>query len=177
MPLELLLPLLAGAAAGGFINGLAGFGTALLSLGIWLQVLPPWQAVSIVAAMSVASGLQGVWSVRRDLPSGTRRLSRLLMPALIGAPLGAAILGFISATILKIVICSFMLLYGVFFLLRRSLPQIDRPMPVADVYIGFLGGVFGGAASLSGVLPTMWCAMQPWTKGCLLYTSPSPRDS
>ena len=22
----------------------------------------------------------------------------------------------------------------------------------------------GGAASLSGVLPTMWCAMQPWTK-------------
>lgn len=165
MSLELLLPLLAGAAAGGFINGLAGFGTALLSLGIWLQVLPPWQAVSIVAAMSVASGLQGVWSVRRDLRRGTGRLARFLLPALVGVPLGTAMLGFISATMLKLVIAGFMLLYGVFFLLRRSIPQVDRPMPVADALIGFLGGALGGAASLSGVLPTMWCAMRPWSKG------------
>ncbi|MCL4779006.1 MAG: hypothetical protein KJ049_02360 [Gammaproteobacteria bacterium] len=71
MPLELVLSLLAGAAAGGFVNGLAGFGTALLSLGIWLQVMPPWQAVSIVAAMSVVSGVQSLWFIRGELGSGT----------------------------------------------------------------------------------------------------------
>ncbi|MHC5804510.1 hypothetical protein ACYTX7_09910, partial [Streptococcus pyogenes] len=52
--------LLAGAFAGGFINGLTGFGTALLSLGFWLQIMPPPQAVAIVVVMSVVSGLQGL---------------------------------------------------------------------------------------------------------------------
>lgn len=50
---------------GGFINGLAGFGTALMSLGVWLQLMPPWQAVAVVAAMSVASGVQSLWLIRR----------------------------------------------------------------------------------------------------------------
>ena len=54
----------AGAIAGGFINGLAGFGTALFALGFWLQILPPEQAVFISATMSVilvckAHGLSG----------------------------------------------------------------------------------------------------------------------
>lgn len=165
MPLELVLSLLAGAAAGGFVNGLAEFGTALLSLGIWLQVMPPWQAVSIVAAMSVVSGVQSLWFIRGELGSGTLRLPRFLLPALIGIPLGAATLEFISAPLLKLVIAGFMLLYGAFFAFRRSLPHLARPMPKTDALVGFCGGFLGGAASLSGALPTMWCAMQPWTKG------------
>lgn len=165
MSLELVLSLLAGAAAGGFVNGLAGFGTALLSLGIWLQVMPPWQAVSIVAAMSVVSGVQSLWLIRGELGSGTRRLPRFLLPALIGIPIGAATLEFISAPLLKLVIAGFMLLYGAFFAFRRSLPHLERPMPKTDALVGFCGGFLGGAASLSGALPTMWCAMQPWTKG------------
>lgn len=162
--LEVILALLAGAAAGGFINGLAGFGTALLSLGIWLQVMPPWQAVSIAAAMSVVSGVQSIWFTRREL-RGNGRLSRFLLPAILGLPIGLAVLSFISAAVLKLMIAGFMLLYGAFFVLRRSLPQIQRPMPVADSLVGFLGGILGGAASLSGALPTMWCALQPWSKG------------
>lgn len=161
---EIFFPLLSGAAAGGFVNGLAGSGMALLSLGIWLQVLPPWQAVSIVAAMSVASGLQGVWSIRRDLRYGTARLGRYLLPAFVGLPIGAAVLEIISAATLKLVVAGFLLLYGAFFMLRRSLPQMSRPTPVIDVLIGLLGGVLGGAAALSGVLLMMWFAVQPWTK-------------
>ena len=56
MSVELIVWLVLGAAAGGFINGLAGFDTALMSLGVWLQVMQPWQAVAVVAAMSAASG-------------------------------------------------------------------------------------------------------------------------
>ena len=58
MSVELIVWLVVGTAAGDFINGLAGFGTALMSLGVWLQVMPPWQAVAVVAAMSAASGVQ-----------------------------------------------------------------------------------------------------------------------
>lgn len=118
MSVELIVWLVLGAAAGGFINGLAGFGTALMSLGVWLQVMPPWQAVAVVAAMSAASGVQNLWLIRRGLKPG----------------------------------------------LKHSLPKDMKPHPVFDGLEGFAGGLLGGAASLSGVLPTMWCAMQPWTK-------------
>ena len=47
--------LLAGALAGGFVSGLAGFGTALMALGIWLYILPPAVAVPLVLICSVSS--------------------------------------------------------------------------------------------------------------------------
>ncbi len=45
--------LLLGALAGGFVSGLAGFGTALMALGIWLYILPPSLAVPLVLICSV----------------------------------------------------------------------------------------------------------------------------
>lgn len=165
MGIEFLAVLLGGAFAGGVINGLAGFGTALFALGFWLQVLPAAQAVAMVVVMSVVSGLQGLWIVRGEIRRNPGRLARFLLPALVGIPLGVALLSVVSATLLKIVIAGFMLLYGGFFLLRRSLPRFERSTPVLDSLVGFAGGVLGGAASLSGALPTMWCAMRPWPKG------------
>lgn len=162
---EFLAVLLGGAFAGGVINGLAGFGTALFALGFWLQVLPAAQAVAMVVVMSVVSGLQGLWIVRGEIRRNPGRLARFLLPALLGIPLGVTLLSVVSATLLKIVIAGFMLLYGGFFLLRRSLPRFERSTPVLDSLVGFAGGVLGGAASLSGALPTMWCAMRPWPKG------------
>jgi uncharacterized membrane protein YfcA len=156
--------LVAGALAGGFINGLAGFGTALLSLGLWLQVLPPGQAVAMVVVLSVISGLQGVWIVRSDVRANRTRLLRFVLPALPGVPLGGLALSVISAPVLKLVIAAMMVLYGSFFMFRRSLPHFSRPTPAADMAVGFTGGVLGGAAGLSGALPTMWCAIRPWTK-------------
>src|SRR5271154_728159 len=44
-----------GALAGGFVSGLAGFGTGLVALGIWLYVFPPSVAVPLVLICSVVS--------------------------------------------------------------------------------------------------------------------------
>ena len=154
----------AGAAAGGFINGLAGFGTALFALGFFLNVMTPPQAVAVVVVLSVASGLQGLWVVRHAIGERPRRLMRFLLPGLVGIPLGVLALWVIDARALKLVIAGFLLLYGGFFTLRRSLPRFERPTPVMDATVGFAGGVLGGAASLSGALPTMWCSMRPWPK-------------
>ncbi|WP_040818407.1 sulfite exporter TauE/SafE family protein [Litoreibacter arenae] len=164
METDFLLILAIGAASGGFINGLAGFGTALFALGFWLQIMPPAQAVSIVVVMSVISGLQGVWLVRRSILDQPRRLARFLLPALVGVPLGVAALSVLEPVVLKLIIAGFLILYGGFFTLRSALPKLERPTPVIDGLIGFAGGILGGAASLSGALPTMWCAMRPWPK-------------
>lgn len=154
----------AGAAAGGFINGLAGFGTALFALGFFLTVLPPTQAVALVLVLSIVTGLQGVWIVRAAMLDNPRRLLRFLLPALLGIPLGVMSLRFVDVTVLKVVIASFLIIYGGFFLTRNTLPKLDRPAPFVDASVGFLGGFLGGLASLSGALPTMWCAVRSWPK-------------
>ncbi len=159
-----ILYLVIGAIAGGFINGLAGFGTALFALGFFLSVMPALEAVAITVLISVFSGLQGLWIVRHAIADNPRRLARFLMPALIGIPLGVASLRQIDVSALKLLIAGFLILYGGFFTLRRRLPRIDRPTPVIDCAVGFFAGVLGGAASLSGALPTMWCSMRAWPR-------------
>lgn len=156
--------LVSGAAAGGFINGLAGFGTALFALGFWLQFLDPVRAVSIVVVISVITGLQGVWLVRHSILDQPHRLIRFLVPGILGIPIGIASLSFLQPDPLKLAIAALMLLYGGYFIVRRDLPKLETPTPVGDVIVGFFGGILGGAASLSGALPTMWCALRPWTK-------------
>lgn len=124
--LELLLYLAAGAALGGYVNGLAGFGTGLMSLGIWLQVMTVEQAVPVVAAMSVASGVQSLWLTRQGVKTGLHRLPRFLVPALIGLPVGAWLLNWIDAAHLKLAVAFFMLFYTAFSCCEGSFP---RPLP------------------------------------------------
>ena len=164
MSAAFLSALLAGAAAAGFVNGLAGFGTALFALSFWLQIMEPLQAVAVCVVLSVVSGFQGVWIVRGAVRAHAWRLMRFLVPGLFGIPLGVALLSVLDATTLKRVIAVFLVLYGGFFTLRASLPRFERPTPWIDGAVGFVGGILGGAASLSGALPTMWCSMRPWPK-------------
>ncbi|MCP3440791.1 sulfite exporter TauE/SafE family protein [Bradyrhizobium sp. CCGUVB14] len=156
--------LAAGSAAGGFINGLAGFGTALFALGFWLQILPPTEAVSMIVIMSVVSGLQGVALVRNSIRENPLRLSRFVLPGLLGIPIGVKLLAIASPLAIKLTVAAFLIVYGGFILLRRELPRLPQPKPILDCAVGFVGGILGGAASLSGVMPTIWCTLQPWTK-------------
>jgi len=164
MSLEFLSWLLAGAAAGGFVNGLAGFGTALFALAFWLNILPPKQAVAVILIMSTVGSVQGLFFVRSTIAANSGRLLQFLLPALAGVPFGLMLLEYVEAGTLKLVIGFFMLFYGGFFILRRSLPLLVGNHGYTQAAIGFVSGVLGGAASLSGALPTMWCALRPWPK-------------
>lgn len=164
MAADALWYLVAGAACAGFVNGLAGFGTALFALGFWLQVFPPVQAVAMSLAVAIVTGLQGLWVVRRQILGQFRRQIRFLLPAALGVPLGLFALAFVEPRPLKILIAGFLVLYGVFFLTRRSLPKFTRHTPVTDGLVGFVGGILGGLAGLAGVLPAMWCALRPWPR-------------
>jgi uncharacterized membrane protein YfcA len=164
MSAETIALVIAGAAAGGLINGLAGFGTALFALGFFLNVMPPVQAVAVVVVLSALTGLQGLWIVRHAIGTNKRRLARFLVPGVLGIPLGVLALSFLDARSLKLGVAAFLILYGGYFSLRARLPRFTRPTPVLDMLVGLAGGVLGGAASLSGALPMMWCALRPWPK-------------
>ena len=62
--------LLFGALAGGFVSGLAGFGTALMALGIWLYVLPPALAVPLVLIFLVIAHILALHEVGSNNPDG-----------------------------------------------------------------------------------------------------------
>lgn len=161
---ETILFLALGAMAGGFINGLAGTGTALFALGFYLVVLNPVTAVAIVALMSILAGLQGVWIVRKEMLEQPKRLLRFLIPGLCGVPVGLMLLDVINAESLRIAIAVLLLVYGGYFGFRSALPAFDRSTPLTDSGVGFIGGILGGTAGVSGALPSMWLSLRTWTK-------------
>lgn len=164
MSMQTIVFLVMGATAGGFINGLAGTGTALFALGFYLVVLDPITAVAIVALMSVLVGIQGLWIVRAEIFSRPRRLARFVVPGLLGVPIGLSLLEVIDAGTLRIAIATFLIIYGGYFGFRAVLPSFSRESPWIDAAVGFLGGILGGAAAVSGAIPAMWLSIRPWTK-------------
>src|SRR3954470_17575022 len=82
--------LLCGALAGGFVSGLAGFGTALMALGIWLYVLPPSIAVPLVLICSVVAQTSTMPSIWRTIDF--RLVWPFLIGGLAGVPLGTLLI-------------------------------------------------------------------------------------
>src|ERR1700758_3860452 len=91
--------LVAGALAGGFVSGLASFGTALMALGIWLYVLPPAMAVPLVLICSViaqTSTLPGIW---RSIDFGL--VWPFIVGGLAGVPLGILMIAHADPKVFK----------------------------------------------------------------------------
>lgn len=163
MPSTELIIVVAGALVAGFTTGLVGFGTGLAALGFWLHVVDPVVAAPLVAGCSVVAQVQSLITLRPQI--SLPRALPFILPGLIGVPLGAALLMAvdparikISIGILLILVCSTML----FLVGRFTLSAGGR---TADGGVGFLGGILGGLAGLSGILPTLWCTLRGWPKG------------
>jgi uncharacterized membrane protein YfcA len=154
--------LLFGALAGGFVSGLAGFGTALMALGIWLYVLPPALAVPLVLICSVASQIS-------TLPAMWRVIDfKLAMPFVIGGlagmPVGALLVEHADPSHFKLSVGAMLLVFptALFFIRKpMALPVGGRGV---DAAVGFAGGILGGLAGLSGPLPILWASIRGWSK-------------
>jgi uncharacterized membrane protein YfcA len=161
----IILYLALGAAAGGFVNGLAGTGSALFSLGFYLLVLSPVTAVAVVCILAILGGIPGLWLVRADIMANKSKILQFLLPGLLGVPVGVMLLDYINAETMRVGIALLLVLYGGYFSFRAVLPSIDSPSPKIDISVGLIGGVLAGLASVSGAIPVMWLSMRPWSKG------------
>ena len=115
MTTTIILYLALGAAAGGFVNGLAGTGSALFSLGFYLLVLSPVTAVAVVCVLAILGGIPGLWLVRADIMANKSKLMQFLLPGLVGVPVGVALLDSINAETLRIGIALLLVIYGGYF--------------------------------------------------------------
>ncbi|MBV8189364.1 MAG: sulfite exporter TauE/SafE family protein [Alphaproteobacteria bacterium] len=147
---------------GGFVNGLTGTGYALVSLGFWLQAMSPVHAAPLVALCSVLGHVQSLPSIWR----GVRwpRLWPFLLAGLLGVPLGTLLLERVSVPPLKLGVGLLLIVYSSWMGLVRRPPTITGGGRLADAAAGFLGGVMGGMASLSGPAPVIWVQLRGWSR-------------
>ena len=151
-----------GALASGFVAGLAGFGTALLALGIWLYVLPPSIAVPLVLICSVVAQTS-------TLPSFWRSIDfKLVWPFLIGGlagvPLGIMLIAHADPQMFKLSFGVLLLLFPAALYFNRAPIAVSFGGRVADAAVGFAGGILGSLAGLSGPVPILWASVRGWGK-------------
>ncbi len=136
---------------GGLVQGAAGFGIGLVSMGLLGLVMPVRDAavINVLAALCVnffmVHRLRSHLSLRRILP---------VMPAvLLGAPLGVWLLVHASIQLLNILLAAILLLAGLQSLLREHLGRlIGRPWHpwFLGVPCGLLSGGLAGAYGTGG---------------------------
>lgn len=162
MDISVYVLLLLGALAGGFVSGLAGFGTALMALGIWLYALPPSLAVPLVLICSVAGQTTTLPSMWRSFDFTL--IWPFLIGGLAGVPLGTMLIAHADPHTFKLAFGVFLLLFPVALYLQRAPVAFSFGGKPADIAIGFAGGIMGGLAGLSGPLPILWASLRGWGK-------------
>ena len=151
-----------GALAGGFVSGLAGFGMALMALGIWLYVLPPSLAVPLVLICSVIAQTATLPSMWRTFD--LTLVWPFIIGGLAGVPLGTMLIAHADPQIFKFSVGVLLLVFPTALYFQRKPMAFRFGGKPADAGIGFAGGILGGLAGLSGPLPILWASMRGWGK-------------
>ena len=151
-----------GALAGGFVSGLAGFGTALMALGIWLYVVTPDVAVQLVLICSIIAQTWTMPSIWRSIDF--KLVWPFLVGGLAGVPLGTLLVAYADPRHFKLAVGILLLIFPAALYLQRTAAGLSVGGKVADTGIGFAGGVLGGLAGLSGPVPILWASVRGWGK-------------
>jgi uncharacterized membrane protein YfcA len=161
MSFELLI-VIAGAFLAAFAVGLAGFADALIASAVWLYVLAPAEAVPLIVATGIVIHLISLVHLRRHVAFDL--LWPFLIGGTIGVPFGAWLLRHAEPEPFRLFVGLLLVSYSVFALVapRLTLPRAGGRG--ADGTIGLIGGVLGGFAGLSGVVPTVWSGLRGWSK-------------
>jgi uncharacterized protein len=154
--------IVAGAFAGGLVNGLTGFGTGMTALVLWLHALPVTVAATLVLVCSVAAQLQSLPSIWHALDM--KRLAPFLIGGLAGIPLGTWLLVQVSVGTVKFWVGLVVAIYCSVMLLGSYRPTVHWGGRIADGIIGLVGGILGGLAGLSGPSTTIWASLRGWSK-------------
>lgn len=157
-----LLLVILGASLAGFAQGVSGFAFALVSLSIWAWGIEP----RLAAVLTVFGSLVGqlvtlpfVWrgfDVKRALP--------LIVGGLIGIPIGASLLTALEPGQFRLGLGLFLVVYCPVMLLLHSGRPFRWGGAAADAGAGWIGGVLGGLAGISGPIPTLWTTLRGWDK-------------
>lgn len=142
------------------VSGLTGFAFALVAAGIVFHLRPPADATALILMGSFLAQVFSLLRLRQRVPWAD--LWPFLAAGMIGAPVGSLALGYLHPGSIRLAIGLFLSGYALYAMrlpVAYVSPYAGR---LIDAVVGFLSGVLGGVAGLSGALMTAWCLMRGW---------------
>jgi uncharacterized protein len=110
---------------------------------------------------SIASQSLSVTMLWRDID--WRGLTVFVIGGAIGLPVGVGLLLHLGHGGFRQVIGGLLTCYAAWVLFQRPL-VVRSAGRIADLGVGFLGGITGGLAGFPGAAVTVWCGMRGWDK-------------
>ena len=153
---------LCGTVAAAFVTGLSGFAFGMVAAAIWFYALPPPQASALIAAYGILVQGYAVWKLRHLLDP--HRLMPFILGSALGIPVGVAAVRWASPIYLRIGVGLLLVLFSLYNLARPKLPEMKQAGRGADVAVGVLNGVIGGATGLAGIITVIWTSMRGWSR-------------
>jgi uncharacterized membrane protein YfcA len=148
--------------AAALVTGLAGFAFGLVASAVWLYILTPLQAATLIIWFGLIVQGYAVWKLRRAI--NWRRIAPLVLGAAFGVPLGVIVLSSTNPHYLRVGVGGVLILYSLYGLLRPLTKPFTAGGLVVDAGVGFINGALGGATGLAGIIATIWCQMRGWPK-------------
>ena len=150
------------AFAGSFVAGIAGFAFAPIAAGVWLHIMPPAQATTLIVAFGLVVQGIAVWRLRQAIQP--RRLLPFLLGGAVGVPLGVGLLHAATPDLLRHSVGAVLILFSLYALARPPLPPVRRGGAAADAAIGAANGVLGAMTGIAGIIVTVWSGLRGWPK-------------
>lgn len=146
------------AAVAGFVQGLSGFGFAMVAVSLWAWVLEPRLAV----VLAVFGGLvgQAVAAAMGGAGESRGRAGPFLVGGLLGLPIGLWLLPHIDVQMFRAIVGATLVVWCPVMLLAPRLPSIRAGGRFADGLAGAVGGLMASLGGVSGAAPTLWCAIR-----------------
>lgn len=159
---EIILVIIIGAAIAGFVQGLSGFAFGMVSMSIWAWFIEPYQA----AVLAVFGGLCGqlISLIRSKRTFDFKLLWPFLLGGLFGLPVGLVILPQLDMLWFKTLLGAFLVFFSSIMLFAKNLPKIKTRHKLVNAAVGMAGGIMSTTGGLSGVIPSLWCALSSYEK-------------
>jgi uncharacterized membrane protein YfcA len=144
------------------VSSIIGFAFSALCGALLFHVIDsPVYAVQVMIVCSIAIQMFGVAALWHSID--WRSLPLFLIGGLPGVPVGVYLLTHLPTDAYRSILGGLLIAYGTWLLLRRPTRTLQAG-PVADLCVGFLGGLTGGLAGFPGASVTIWCGLKGWDK-------------
>jgi uncharacterized protein len=142
------------------IQGMTGFGAALLAGPTLTLLVEPKLVVVIVMFTGMGNLIGVVHSARKHID--LFRLAPLVLPAVLGVPIGAYILLNVSSSITGLSIATISIMFSVALLLGYSRPF--KREAIASLGFGFTSGIMSAGVGMGGPPLILFLSNQGWPK-------------
>jgi uncharacterized protein len=151
-----------GAAVAGFVQGLSGFAFSMLAMTIWAWTVDPHLAASSAVFGGMIGQIMAVTTIRGAFEKDV--LLPLFAGALVGIPIGVAVLPHLDTDLFKSVLGAILAICCPIVLFSGRLPRIKGGGRATNGVVGVVAGAMTGIGGFTGIFPTLWYTLRGFDK-------------